>query len=170
MNTGSEVASFVAVVVLCSSTEWTTNTRTNTRPWWCRWSAKAWILTIDFNSSLRLHLNFNITRTCAFLRHTSPLARDGSGSLMTSLRCSLQMTPAWLIEWQLCRPQSLWEQRSMSYSLPPHLTSSNQNLPFPRPNGLCLRDTIEYSLLKPVTSTGSLTAKAVVTFYSTSAG
>lgn len=86
-------------------------------------------------------------RHCQFFL-TSPLARDGSGSTITSLRCSLQMTPAWLVDRQLCWPQSLRAQRSMSYSLPPHLTSSIQNFPFPRPNGWYLKEKLFFFYLE----------------------
>ena len=109
------------------------------------------LFSIDFalNFFLFLFVSCNRISTQPFLKksmftvlfkkkHTSPLAVDGSGSNMTSVRWSLQTTPAWLIDRQLCRPQSLWEQYWMSYSLPPHLTSSSQNLPFPRPNGTSL--------------------------------
>ena len=65
---------------------------------------------------------------------TSPLAFEGTGSIIMSFKCFLQTVPAWLCERQLFRPHGLWRHSSMEFSSPVHFTSSSQNFPvIPRP-------------------------------------
>ena len=69
---------------------------------------------------------------------TWPFFLAGLGVVIMSCACSLHVTEAGLIFWQLCRSHSLWEHCAIVSSSPVHLMSSNQKSLVPRPKALGL--------------------------------